>query len=544
MTRAMTSCSPPEPGEMITLSTDVLVVGGGAAAANAAAAVADRGYGVILIHEGRSLGARYDRNAAPFVDRLTGDPRVEILADTRLVGATGFPGRFTVRLESGGMEQTREVGAVVIATEYSRKGLFNAYGVERGPGVVSQGDLETALEDGGFVEKAKKTVAFVVGFGQPGTPLVLQRVLDNIRSVLEKGGPDTEIYVFVGDMQLAAEGLDRLYAEARRAGVVHFRCEQAPRVEKDAGRMTLTVTDMVLRRDVRVEPDLLVVEEELGADPDNEVLARLLGIYGDPLGFLQPSNMHFYPVRTNREGIYVVGPARDRMDLPATLMDAENAAVAVARLLGDGTVEVPADRAWIDVDKCTICLTCARVCPHGAIYWDSRAAVSPMACQACGICTSECPMDAIQLGGYTDAEMTAKVADAAKKDGRGPRIVAFCCANSAWEAGMAARVASMELPDGLRMVKSPCAGAMDMEFILDAFVHGADGVIVFTCHPDNCRSRHGNTWAGWRVAEARRRLEDAGWNPDRLVHETTASNMGTEFSRIVVDLEKRISEMG
>lgn len=43
------------------------------------------------------------------------------------------------------------------------------------------------------------------------------------------------------------------------------------------------------------------------------------------------------------------------------------------------------------------------------------------------------------------------------------------------------------------MVKVPCAGKVDVEFIMKAFVDGADGVMVAACHEGNCKANGGAT---------------------------------------------------
>ena len=61
--------------------------------------------------------------------------------------------------------------------------------------------------------------------------------------------------------------------------------------------------------------------------------------------------------------------------------------------------------AVVDEDKCILCLTCVRSCPHHAMEVDREkgAAVSiPEACQKCGICAGECPAKAISLPVYSD----------------------------------------------------------------------------------------------------------------------------------------------
>jgi len=64
------------------------------------------------------------------------------------------------------------------------------------------------------------------------------------------------------------------------------------------------------------------------------------------------------------------------------------------------------------------------------------------------------------------------------------------------------------------------------------------------CHPGNCKSENGNTFAQWRVNDAYRMMEEVGLEKDRLCFVGTASNMGSGFSSIVVDMEKRINELG
>ena len=65
---------------------------------------------------------------------------------------------------------------------------------------------------------------------------------------------------------------------------------------------------------------------------------------------------------------------------------------------------ISADRASVDQKKCAVCLTCVRVCPHGATVMDYSqaekkvaATVIPEACHGCGICVGECPAAAISI---------------------------------------------------------------------------------------------------------------------------------------------------
>lgn len=151
-------------------------------------------------------------------------------------------------------------------------------------------------------------------------------------------------------------------------------------------------------------------------------------------------------------------------------------------------------------------------------------------------------MNAIQIGGYNDFfisdEIKAKTEAAAK-----PNIIAFCCENSAYEAGFMAESFKMKMPKGLNIIKVPCAGKIDLDFIMSSFAQGADGVLVMTCHNGNCKSEKGNIFAGWRVAEAQSKLDVIGLEKERLAFVTLASNMGKDFCRIVNEMEETIKKI-
>jgi coenzyme F420-reducing hydrogenase delta subunit/glycine cleavage system H lipoate-binding protein/NAD-dependent dihydropyrimidine dehydrogenase PreA subunit/formylmethanofuran dehydrogenase subunit D len=189
----------------------------------------------------------------------------------------------------------------------------------------------------------------------------------------------------------------------------------------------------------------------------------------------------------------------------------------------------------VDRGKCVFCLTCYRFCPHGAITWDNRAIINELACQGCGICASQCPNDAIQIRNVSDDQMEALFAsfDPEIK----PRIVAFMCRNSAWEAYQSAlKLHAASLPLGFTPIKLPCAGKVDADYLLQAFNAGADGVMVLSCPEDNCKSTHGNVCAQWSVEQVQGMLAEAGIEPGRLSFHSLAANAPGEFIQAVDSL--------
>ena len=541
--------------QKIEMAGNVLVLGGGLTGIRTADAIAAQGYSVSLVESGEAVGLEAESrplngfNKAEMnilykmVEQIRSSERIEVLEQTSLARAAGVAGNYKIWLSGQAALVEKNVGAIVVASELTREPLNQVYGLEIGKAVISQSGLEQTLasEPRNF---ADKTVAFVVGFAQTGNPLVMERVL---RSALELAQVDgSSVYVYVKDLKVAAEDLERLYMQTRDRGVLFFKLDHAPDIELNENGVSITYNDPVISEDIILQADILVIEETIEADCANTRLADILGIDIGKEGFLQSDNVHRYPVATNREGIFVVGGSRQVQTLDQALMDAENAALQVRRLLGDGTILVPANKAVLDTGKCTFCLTCFRCCPHGAIYWntDNKPVISPVACQGCGICAGECPMDAIQIGEFSDTaiheQLQCSVSDTA---GKTPKIVAFCCQNSAMEAAQMARDFRIGLPGGLRLVQVPCAGKIDLDYILNAFVEGADGVLVMACHSGNCKSEHGNTYAQWRVNDVQQKLSEAGLDRARLRYATLASNMASDFVCIVTEFETLLKDL-
>lgn len=115
------------------------------------------------------------------------------------------------------------------------------------------------------------------------------------------------------------------------------------------------------------------------------------------------------------------------------------------------------------------------------------------------------------------------------------------CQNSAWEAYHAAlQMDDVSLPLGFTPLKMPCAGKVDADYLLKAIVHGARGVMVLACHPDNCKSHHGNEYGRWRVELVQSLLAEVGLNPNRILFKTLAANAPQDFLTAVAEMQTRL----
>ena len=495
----------------------VVVVGGGVAGMQAAVTLAELDHDVTLIHDAERLGgvaaampelcghvgrdaadaeARTEAFVANMADGIAGNKGITVRAKTTLIYVDGDPGALQVKVGSDGKVDCLEAGALVLAT---------------GSGEVSvaEGSRPPIVDVRGLVKLARE--------GDPGQRIavILDSTCEQGRSVwvqvlsaaevLAKRG--CRIKIYCNNARVAATGLESLYRRARECGVAVVKSDKKARISRRGKRVVIASKDLVADTDVSEEFDLVVMGDlKPGSDAGSSAVPRLKG---GPDGALQYDNVWLTPALTNRPGIFVVGGARGNSEYRDALVDGLAVAGEAHALLTGDDVKARDDVATVDAEKCVLCLTCVRVCPHGAIsidYEESAAAPSAVSCRRCGICASECPAKAITLPGYTDEDIAGKI-------GTGPGVTVFACENSAIPASEAA---GAKLGKNVKIVEVPCAGKVDPATVLSALESGAEKVLVIGCHPESCQYMSGSGRAEKRVGRVAAMLEAAGYDASRV----------------------------
>jgi F420-non-reducing hydrogenase iron-sulfur subunit len=124
-----------------------------------------------------------------------------------------------------------------------------------------------------------------------------------------------------------------------------------------------------------------------------------------------------------------------------------------------------------------------------------------------------------------------------------PVIIAFCCHYCAFTAADLACTMRLSYPTNIRIVRLPCTGRADVGMILQAFVDGADGVMVNGCEPGSCHFIQGNLRAAKRVVYAKKLLEEAGVDPRRLEMYHIAASQGPLFAETAREFTERITRL-
>jgi coenzyme F420-reducing hydrogenase delta subunit len=125
-----------------------------------------------------------------------------------------------------------------------------------------------------------------------------------------------------------------------------------------------------------------------------------------------------------------------------------------------------------------------------------------------------------------------------------PLLLAFCCHYCAYAAADMAGAMRLQYPPNVRVLRVPCTGKVEVNFILTAFERGVDGVIVAGCLEGGCHFQEGNLRARRRVERAKTLLAEIGIEPERLEMYNLSSAEGPRFADIVREMTERLAQLG
>jgi F420-non-reducing hydrogenase iron-sulfur subunit len=125
-----------------------------------------------------------------------------------------------------------------------------------------------------------------------------------------------------------------------------------------------------------------------------------------------------------------------------------------------------------------------------------------------------------------------------------PRIVAFFCSWCTYTAADLAGTARMLYAPNARVVRVMCSGRIDPQFVMSAFRHGADGVLIGGCHPGDCHYQEGNHKALRRFVMLKQVLTAMGIEEERIRLEWISASEGDRVQHVINDMSARLRALG
>jgi heterodisulfide reductase subunit A-like polyferredoxin len=203
------------------------------------------------------------------------------------------------------------------------------------------------------------------------------------------------------------------YKKARDLGVqfCRYAWEQKPEVGSGTDCLQVSVLDQNLKTTLSLKADFLVLSAAVRPHPDSREIAQIFKLPLDADSFFLEAHMKLRPLDFSADGIFLCGLAHSPKYADESIAQAKGAAVRALGILAQEEMLGRAMVAWVDPEKCAVCLTCVRTCPYNVPvidYANDTAYIDPAKCQGCGVCVSECPGKAITLKHFTDAQIIAQ----------------------------------------------------------------------------------------------------------------------------------------
>ncbi|MBS1251026.1 MAG: hypothetical protein MAG451_00055 [Anaerolineales bacterium] len=125
-----------------------------------------------------------------------------------------------------------------------------------------------------------------------------------------------------------------------------------------------------------------------------------------------------------------------------------------------------------------------------------------------------------------------------------PEITVFTCNYCGYMSVDTAGALRIQYPANVKLVRLPCTGKTEVEYILNAFEEGADGVYIVACPLDNCHHVRGNERGQARVDRTKKLLDEIGLDGDRLDMFFVSGGMGATFAEHAEEMTERIRALG
>ena len=414
----------------LTINQQALVIGGGIAGMTAAKTLSGQGYHTYLVEKNGVLGGQarklhqtwlgenVQQYLRELIDSVQSDENIDVYTDAQIQLVEGFMGNFKTTISENGSSKSLEHGVTLIASGANELSPDDyLYGQDQR--VMTGLELQQRFIQNDSELSSCGSAVFIqcVGSRIPERPYCsrvccTQSVQNALK--LKAINPSMDVFVLYRDMRTYGLRED-LYRQARSKGIVFIRYDinEPLQVEKSdsASTLNITFTDRVLRRQMDIRTDLLVLAAAMVPEADNP-LPQLYKVSQNEDGFFAEAHAKLRPVDFATDGVFVCGLAHAPKSIDESIAQAQAAASRAVTVLSAKHKTVSGTVAQVNANFCSRCGVCVSICPYGAPKFNEKtttAEIQSTLCKGCGLCVASCRSGAIQQKGFETEQIMSMI---------------------------------------------------------------------------------------------------------------------------------------
>jgi F420-non-reducing hydrogenase iron-sulfur subunit len=124
-----------------------------------------------------------------------------------------------------------------------------------------------------------------------------------------------------------------------------------------------------------------------------------------------------------------------------------------------------------------------------------------------------------------------------------PKILTFLCNWCSYAAADLTGTSRIQYPPNVKVIRVPCSGRVNPQFLVKAFHDGVDGVWVSGCHLGDCHYTEGNYYAQRRFLIIKSLLEYIGIESERIHFSWISASEGKKFADIATKVTQDLKKL-
>ena len=417
----------------VNIEKSALIIGGGMSGMTSALELARQGFVVHIVEKEDELGGIFRRvhyllgredpqkRLNQIIEEVKSNNKIKVYYKSKIESVNGSIGRYETVIRLGdGRSTTIKHGVIIVATG-ALEFTPTEYHYKESPNIMTQLELEDIIYKGSF--SARNVVMINCVNSRDNNHPYCSRICCShaIKNALKikEISPDTNVYILYRDIR--AYGFkEKYYREAREKGVIFIRYEEdkKPDVTLKPEGIVVNVFDPLLKFNIELKTDILVLSTATVPQPDTEEIAKILKVPLNSDKFYLEAHLKLRPVDFASDGIFIAGLAHSPKNIDESIIQATASAARASTVLSKDNIVLSAAISEVIDEACDGCAYCIEPCPYKAltlIEYVHKGSIkktvesNPSICKGCGVCQATCPKRGIRVNHFKLDQLSAMV---------------------------------------------------------------------------------------------------------------------------------------